>query len=367
MAKKVRQRRKYGLAAMPFDNFEKALFYMHYEIPDKDRLPIVSAFVKQNFSKEESKLILACSNYHLTNSAYITTGIHWTNNGHQLPNKWSNLLDRAKEEFAKLIPIGKEVIESKLAESNEPTAPVISPAERLRMKVESTILADIDMMVDSWMDGKFTSINLYERMKTVGLTSKAVGMIKPTIDELQAEFEGAYNKTDDQLVEGYEHISRPQLKKCLGIIESLQADLQSMKAASSATRAPRAKKPRAADKQVAKVKYQKESIDYKLVSINPVTVVGATRLYTFNTKTRQFSEYYCSSPNGFEISGTSIKNFDKEVSRQTRLRKPVDFLPKILNNTLNQNNKEIESLTTKMSTPNGRLNDDTILLRIMQK
>ena len=145
------------------------------------------------------------------------------------------------------------------------------------------------------------------------------------------------------------------------------ADLDRLKAAAKATRATKVKGPRSADKQIAKVKYKKEDNEFKLVSIPPVKIPGAIRLFTFNTKTRVLSEYITQAADGFEISGTSIKNFDQVNSRCTKLRKPDAFIPIVQSNTPNQIDKEFKSLTTKINVPNGRLNDDTILLRALDK
>ena len=86
-----------------------------------------------------------------------------------------------------------------------------------------------------------------------------------------------------------------------------------------------------------------------------------------NTKTRVIAEYVTNSAKGFEVSGTTLKNIDTSLSRSTRLRKPDAFLPIILKKTANQINKEWQSLTTKTTVPNGRINKDTVLLRVLDK
>ena len=144
-------------------------------------------------------------------------------------------------------------------------------------------------------------------------------------------------------------------------------DLDKLKAAAKATRATKVKGPKAADKQVTRVQYKKEDNEFKLVSIPPIKMVGQTRLFTFNTKTRILSEYITQAANGFEISGTSLKNFDKVNSRCTKLRKPDEFIAIVQNKSVTQIDKEFKQLTTKVNVPNGRLNMDTILLRALDK
>ena len=78
-----------------------------------------------------------------------------------------------------------------------------------------------------------------------------------------------------------------------------------------------------------------ESIDDKLVSINPVLIPRSHKLFVYNTKQRRLFEYKTESAHGFEVSGTTIKNFDDE-SRVALLRKPEEILPQILNKTEKQ-------------------------------
>ena len=103
------------------------------------------------------------------------------------------------------------------------------------------------------------------------------------------------------------------------------------------------------------------------MSIPPIKIVGQTRLFTFNTKTRILSEYITQAANGFEISGSTIKNIDTVNSRTVKLRKPEEFLTLVQNKTPKQIDAEWNKLTTKSSVPNGRINVDTILLRVLDK
>ena len=145
-------------------------------------------------------------------------------------------------------------------------------------------------------------------------------------------------------------------------------DLERIRSATKASRTIKIKKPKAADKQVAKVQYKKEDNDFKIVSIHPIQVIGKNRLYVFNCKNKVVTEYLTDSPTGFIISGSTIKNFNKETSRSATLRKPLDFLPTFLTKTPKQIDQFWKAnITTKTFVPNGRINKDTILLRILDK
>jgi len=144
-------------------------------------------------------------------------------------------------------------------------------------------------------------------------------------------------------------------------------DLEKVKASSKATRKTRTPKVKTAEKQVVKLQYLKESSEYKLTSILPTSIPGSMRLFTFNVKNKEFTELLCQSPNGFEVSGSTIKNVDIESSRKVKLRKPDEFLPTALSGSPKQLDTALKKLTTKTGTPNARINKDTVLIKVTMK
>ena len=96
---------------------------------------------------------------------------------------------------------------------------------------------------------------------------------------------------------------------------------------------------------------------YKLYNALKLHFEGSYDAVKYNYKTN--------STKGFEVSGTTIKNIC-ETSKSATLRKPDEILPLILNRTIKQIDKQVwETLTTKVSVPNGRINIDCILLRVL--
>jgi len=241
---------------------------------------------------------------------------------------------------------------------------VITPQQRLRSKINKTIMEDFRVMEDTWIGGGVVVLDAYELMKRHDLPSMAVGMITPWVKDRIDEMQGAIDKTCDQAVDGYKHLSKKELTGRVKILNKILDDLKRHQANSKTVRKVRTKKPVAATKLVAKIKFLKESPEFKLVSINPTTIVGAGRLFVFNVKTRILSEYITSGPDGLAVKGTTLQNWDQAKSRSTRLRKPEAFLPTILSKTQRQINNAWENLTTKDTLPNGRLNEETILMRI---
>lgn len=274
-------------------------------------------------------------------------------------------IEKKHQVFAELLELGQTIKASK--ETKEKKKPTISIAERTRMKVLDTVYAEWDdLIVDGWFEENYTQkFGCYNRFKLHGLKGNAINMFKELLQHDYDLISDAYNKTCDQAVEAYAHISKGNKKKMMKQFEDTFEDLEKLRASFKAARVPRAKKPRTSDKQVERLQYCNEDLDAKLASINPVLIPGKHKLWVYNTKQKRLAEYSCDSVQGFEVSGTSIKNYD-DSSRTAILRKPDVILPDILARTEKQIDKNIwGSLTTKITKPTGRINKDCILLRVL--
>jgi hypothetical protein len=281
--------------------------------------------------------------------------------------------DKVRDAIMDTVEHGKKIrskeVQTDSSDGTTPTAVVkavtITPQQRLKNKVNSTIMEDLRVLEDSWITGESYSLDVYERMKTHELPAMATGMVTPWVSDRIKELQDAADKSCSQAVEAFRHLSKKEISNRIKILNTILDDLKRHQSNSKTVRKTRAKKPVAATKQVAKIKFLKESPEFKLVSINPANVVGAMRLFVFNVKTRTLSEYVSSSPNGLTVKGTTLQNWDESVSRSKKLRTPEDFLPLVLSKTSRQIENAWKKLTTKDSSPNGRLNEDTILMRTL--
>jgi len=253
-------------------------------------------------------------------------------------------------------------------EDKKPKPVVIPIQERTRIKVMSTIYGDFDeMVVDQWMDGNFDNIKFptYSLLNTHKIKGAGINMFR---EKIQFEYDlvsDAYNKTCEQAVEAYSHIKKGNLRKMLNVMDKIFDDINRLKANNKVTKIPRAKKIKASDRQVEKLNYKIDDSDAKLVSINPIMIPGKNKLFVYNTKQRTIAVYSNDSAAGFEVKGSTVYNWDENISMTTTLRKPDDILPQILTKTEKQIEKVLSSLTTKVKKPTGRINKDCILLRVL--
>jgi len=369
--KTMRARARTGLAGVPIDKgFNAVKDYFHINVDKKDCINQVKTWVKKNFP-QPSKYILANPEWKFTYTHHAATAF-WYNNELNKTYESETAAEFLNHLFDKTIPLieeGKVILNDKKKELKEKSNVItLSPQEKLKRKINNTIMQELLELEDQWIDGDDTTINIYDRFKFHGLTNTAISYVKPWIEGWLLDYEDAYHKRCDQAVEGYSHLKRSTLNYRIKACKAMLEDLERIRSATKASRNVKVKGIKAVDKQVAKMQYKKEDNDFKIVSINPIQIPTKTRLYTFNTKSKMVTEYVTDSTNGFEISGSTIKNFTKGLSRTVCLRKPLDFLPSFLTRTT----KQIDDLwrlhiTTKTKVPNGRINKDTILLRVLDK
>ena len=365
LRKKKEISRRKGASLIPFqDGWEATHYYFQTEVTKKDIMNYIKTYVKNNFTKAEARKILAAPEYKFNVPHYGCTAF-WLNSKLDLNENIQPYVKGIKKHYTDLITLGEKILNEKKIEKK--VAVSISPMERLQKKISDTIMQDLLDLEDQWIEGEKVTIDLYKLFQSHSLSGSATMPVRQVVEGWLLDYEDAYYKRDEQAVEGYSHLKKPELNRRIKACQEMLLDLDKIQSAAKANRKVRVPKAKSADKQVAKVQYKKEDNDFKLVSINPILRVGSRRLFAFHCKERYLIEYCTQSVNGFEISGTTIKNIDSVNSRQVRLRKPDEFIPIVLKKTIKQIDSEWKKLTTKTTVPTGRINKDIILLRVMDK
>ena len=370
--RKVRSAPKIGLNAVPFANgFSSTLNYFHMDVDRKEIMEVLKNYIKNNYTKTQTKQILVNPDWKFSTYSHHACTAYWINTKQEIHCKKhssdtiDNFVTGLTKYCDKLLVEGKPLLEEKKLKFLErKNIVVLSPQQRLQNKINDTIMQDLLNLEDEWIEGKETTLNVYNQFKLHGLGGSATQPVRMVVEGWLLDYEDAYHKRCEQAVEGYSHLKRPELNRRIKECNNILLDLDRIKSATKALRKIKIKRPMSADKQVAKLKYKKEDNDFKLVSINPVQIIGSTLLYVFNTKYKVLTEFVTESPNGFQISGSTIKHFDGENSRSIKVRKPESILSIVMSKTQNQIDKEWKTLTTKTTSANGRINNEIILLRV---
>jgi hypothetical protein len=229
--------------------------------------------------------------------------------------------------------------------------------DRLNEKTAATI-GELEGHYDDLAQIKF-----YEFLVAQNVPQGQLGKIEKVYAERRAELELAQSKTDEQLTEGYKHLKAADFKKHYAWFDELQKAIEQYRGVKKATKKARVKKSPTKEKLVAKLKYAKQDAVLKLVSVNPVNIIGAQELWVYNAKTRKLGQYIASNSLGLAIKGTSIENYtDKSVSKT--LRKPEQQLADFMKAGKVQLRKYMDTIKATETLLNGRINADVILLKV---
>lgn len=171
---------------------------------------------------------------------------------------------------------------------------------------------------------------------------------------------------DPDIQEGYAHYNKTAKKNVAKFFATMVEDCTKYGAFKKANRAPRPKKVKPATVQVAKLQFMKDFPELSLSSVSPVEIIGASQVWIYNTKSKRVCVYRTDSGQGIQCKGTRLQNYDPDMSEQRTLRKPGPMTQEILQAGKVQLRKFMESLTTKPSTPNGIVNSECIILRVVK-
>lgn len=260
---------------------------------------------------------------------------------------------RIKELVAKYTELRQEKKEAVAA------SPVISIQERME-ELARKHAAEFDAACDEFTllkKSDFSAKNYLLSNNVSAPIAKRIGeLFKPLHEELLEAY-----ADKDQLSEGYSNFTKPQLKKFAAFVASLISDCQQQVVSAKVNRAPRKKKPVPPAKLVSRMKYMKEFDELKLKSVVPTSIIGSDEVWFYNTKYRKIGVYKGDSGGTLSVKGTTILGFDIKQSQSWTLRKPEEFF-KGLSLGKRALNTAVKAIKTKPTTPNGRINEDTILL-----
>ena len=189
-------------------------------------------------------------------------------------------------------------------------------------------------------------------------------IIKEMYSRNYHELVEAATTKDEQLKEAYAHLSKANLKKITLFYNEILSACDMLAQEAKVNKKPRAKKPTDKSKIVAKMKYLKQDDKLKIVSINPEDIIGAKELWVFNVKTRKLGKYVTTEFSELNIKGTTITGFNENTSVQKTLRKPEEQLKEFKTAgkvVLRKFLDDIKAVDIKL---NGRINEDTVLLKV---
>jgi len=245
---------------------------------------------------------------------------------------------------------------------DKPVMPNIQ--DRIREKA-SECIGELEGLLDEYILSKFTSNpKPYGVMHTLNIKGVHTNRILEHWKRIRAEYDTVLTTEDELIKEGYSNFSKTEIKKIVGFCDSIITDCMKVVDEANKSRKPRQRKQKTPEQLVSKLKYLDKH--EALVSENSKDIIGAIQLWVYNTKSRKLGCYNADDASGLSVKGSSIIGFNESKSTQKKLRKPEVTLPEILKGGKVYLRTALDDIKTVPATLNGRLNTDTILLRIIK-
>lgn len=375
-------RRVNGFALMPTDSWFKAKHFVHYEIESKDWLTKIKDYIRNNFDKKTVADVYRLPDWKIGNySHWATTAALMDKHADIVPEDYKTGIVKWVQALAEE---GKTLAAEKKAEDAAKPKNVYTPTIQERIEEQSQEYVED---IDTWLEGFIVDRDSFDPK---GFDFKAhfgkKGVSQAHARKMRRFYENALDDFKDlenmptanqlknmdeksadlwnQLKEGYKHLKKADIRKYTEAITSLLEALDFVIEQSNAKRKPRVAKPKSVDKVVAKLKYLKVDDKYKLTSVNPTEIVGATELWVFNVKTRKLGKYVAEDNQQFQVKGTTLLFFDEQKSIQKTLRKPEEQLKAFKSAGKVALRKFLDDIPTTETKMNGRFNIDTLILRV---
>lgn len=387
-----------------FRDASRAFYYENYK--PADLYPHTFKWMADNgYSKEQIKHAKAAPSYELSITAAIVAkqlldgmpdynpkeNEYWES----LPGTMGSVQPASKflkERIERAIQTGSKVVEVKKEEEKDKKN-VYVPSIQERLQEQALRQSEA---IEEWLDTYITDPSTFDpkgfdfkkHFSDTGVTQAHARKLKviyahelDDYDELERmPTKGQLKKMNEQeadlweqLKEGYSHIKKGDIKNYRTAIEGLVGALDFVIDSAKATRKPRKAKPKSATKLVEKLKFLKVDSKYQLASISPDQIVGANELWVFNVKTRKLGKYVAKNidpkgmgreGSGLSVKGTTITQYDENLSVQKTLRKPPEQLKDFKAAGKVKLRKFLEEIATTDTKLNGRCNPDTVLLKI---
>ena len=286
-------------------------------------------------------------------------------------NANKNSAEWLKEQIADAVEAGRwDIEEVEVVKSAKAAAPVMNIQDRIREQAVG-MSDEIDAAIDSWIvdpnafDPK--AFKMVSLLRGKGAKAAQARYIKGFFARGLAELkELSSGHADDQLKEGYRHVSRKNVNKLIEFYESIAQACEQIAAEAKVLKKPRAKKVKPAEELVKRIKFKMTDDKLGVTSVPAAGLIGAQAAIVYNAKTRKFGMYIAKTSAGLNVKGTSIIDFtDKSV--QKTLRKPVEQLKDFkLQNTQRRVETWLSAIKATDTALNGRMNADIMILKVFK-
>jgi hypothetical protein len=280
-------------------------------------------------------------------------------------------LELTEHEQIKLDNLLKEILESKQDEEVaevpvDDSVPKITIQDRLREKV-SECAGELDGLFDDFiaagakLNADYKPVVL---MRSLNIAPQMVNDIKQIWTRKLVEFDEAVAGKDADLTQGYNYLTKIQLKNCVKFCELVISDCGAYVQIKKVERKPRAVKAVPPEKRAAKFKCITEFAELKLKGLPAASLVDKAEAWLYDTKKRKLIHIVADShAQAFTVKSNAIIGFSTVESQQKTVRKPAEVLRAMGAAGKPAARKIYKDLTTTETPFNGRGTENLIILK----
>ena len=269
------------------------------------------------------------------------------------------------EQISEMLKSKQEVRKSQEEKDDDTAVQKLTIQDHLREKV-SECCGELEGMFDDFvvagakMSADFSPIKL---MRGMNISPNMTGTVSAVWELRLVEFNEVLEGKHADLVEGYSHLNKNQLKQCVKFCETVINDCNSYRQLKKVERKPRAKKAVSPERMSSKFKYLKEFDELGLKSESPAKLIGSSEAWLYDTAKRKLIHVMADSHIGtFTVKGSAIVGFDALATVQKTLRKPVEQI-KLVMGSKPVARKEFEAIKSTETKFTGRGNVNLIILK----
>ena len=340
-------------------SFANAFQWYGYHYGKKDAKDMLCQYLEHNHRAKDAKLLrgIPDSQIRLT-PAWVCRmtliGLILTEHEQCIIDDQISAMLRSKQEIKKAEATVGEVAQQKLTIQDHLREKISECCGELEGMFDDFVVAGAKMSAD------FKPIAL---MRGLNVSPNMVGTVSAVWELRLAEFNEVLEGTDADLVEGYSHLTKLQLKNCVKFCETVINDCNSYVQLKKVERKPRAKKAVSPEKLTRKFKFMKEFDELKLKSELVTKLVGASEAWLYDTAKRRLIHVVADSHIGtFTVKGSAIIGFDTLATVQKTLRKPAEQIKAVVGGGKPAARKAFADIKATETKYNGRGNENLIIL-----
>jgi len=339
----------------------KAFHWYNYHYGKKDAKDMICHYLEYNQRPRDAKTLRGVpdSQIRLT-PAWVC---RMTMLGLELrPHEQENI----NEQLDEMLRSKQEVKRSQDEVDADAAVAKLTIQDHLREKV-SECCGELEGMFDDFitagakMSADFKPISL---LRGLNISPNMIGTVTRVWELRLAEFNEVLEGEDPQLVEGYSHLTKIQLRNCVKFCDTVLNDCNSYVQLKKVERKPRKVKPVSPEKKAAKFKILAEFAELKLKSLPAAQLVDKSEAWLYDTKKRKLIHVVADEyAKVFTVKNNSVIGYSKIETVQKTLRKPAETVKLIAGAGKPAARKIFKDLKTTETAWNAKGTENLVILR----